>query len=69
MAAFGELLDVPGAFVFGNNDFYAPVLKSPHRYFLPTGQSPRRGDPLPWRDLRAAQAERGWSDLTNAGRC
>ena len=35
VAALGELLDVPGAFVFGNNDFYAPVPKSPHRYFLP----------------------------------
>ncbi len=66
LAAFGELLDVPGAFVFGNNDFNAPVLKSPHRYFLPAAQSPRRGDSLPWRDLRAAQAERGWSDLTNS---
>ena len=33
VAAFGDLLDVPGAFVFGNNDFYAPVPKSPHRYF------------------------------------
>ena len=29
----GALLDLPGAFVFGNNDFYAPVPKSPHRYF------------------------------------
>ena len=66
VAAFGELLDVPGAFVFGNNDFTAPVRKSPHRYFLPSQQRPPRGTPLPWRDLRAAQAERGWLDLTNA---
>ena len=29
VAAFGELLDVPGAFVFGNNDFYAPGAASP----------------------------------------
>lgn len=64
VAAFGGLLDLPGAFVFGNNDFYAPVPKSPHRYF--TRSRPiRRGDRLPWRDLRAAQAERGWVDLTN----
>ncbi|MEO5834148.1 MAG: metallophosphoesterase [Nakamurella sp.] len=64
VAAFGSLLDLPGAFVFGNNDFVEPIRKSPHRYFLQKG--PRiSGVPLPWRDLRAAQAERGWLDLTN----
>ncbi len=64
VAAFGSLLDLPGAFVFGNNDFVEPVRKSPHRYFVKSG--PRiPGVPLPWRDLRAAQAERGWLDLTN----
>lgn len=64
VAAFGELLDTPGAFVFGNNDFYAPVPKSPHRYFL---RAPTivRGTPLPWQDLRAVQVERGWLDLSN----
>ena len=67
VAAFGELLDVPGAFVFGNNDFYAPVPKSPHRYFLPSPrESAARGAPLPWQDLRAAQVERGWLDLNNS---
>lgn len=66
VAALGELLDVPGAFVFGNNDFYAPVRKSPHRYFLPARPSQPRGPDLPWQDLRAAQAERGWLDLSNA---
>jgi len=65
VAAFGDLLDVPGAFVFGNNDFYAPVPKSPHRYFLRSAAPIPRSAPLPWQDLRAAQAERGWVDLTN----
>ena len=41
LAAFGDLLDLPGAFVFGNNDFYAPVPKSPHKYFMPKGQVAR----------------------------
>jgi predicted MPP superfamily phosphohydrolase len=62
--AFGALLDVPGAFVFGNNDFYTPVRKSPHRYFV-KGEKLPTSPPLPWRDLRAAQAERGWIDLSN----
>jgi len=62
--AFGSLLDVPGAFVFGNNDYFAPTFKSPHRYFMDAKPLPRSA-PLPWRDLRAAQAERGWIDLSN----
>src|SRR6478752_3575601 len=66
VAAMGELLDVPGAFVFGNNDFNAPVPKSPHLYFAPSRGQPRRGAPLPWQDLRAAQVERGWVDLNNS---
>jgi predicted MPP superfamily phosphohydrolase len=65
VAALGDLLDAPGAFVFGNNDFYAPVRKSPHRYFLRSNPSAPRGPELPWQDLRAAQAERGWLDLSN----
>lgn len=64
VAAFGSLLELPGAFVFGNNDFVEPVRKSPHRYFVRRGRI-EPGPPLPWRDLRAAQAERGWIDLTN----
>jgi uncharacterized protein len=62
--AFGGLLDQPGAFVFGNNDFYAPQRKSPHRYFVKDKPIPK-APPLPWRDLRAAFTERGWVDLTN----
>jgi predicted MPP superfamily phosphohydrolase len=62
--AFGALLNLPGAFVFGNNDYYAPRPKSPHRYFIESKRLPNAA-PLPWRDLRAAQAERGWIDLTN----
>ena len=64
VAALGSLLELPGAFVFGNNDFVAPVRKSPHRYFVKK-KPVKPGPELPWRDLRAAQAERGWLDLTN----
>lgn len=62
--AFGSLLDLPGAFVFGNNDYYAPRWKSPHRYFVKSKPKPNTPE-LPWQDLRAAQAERGWVDLDN----
>lgn len=67
LTAFGDLLQRPGAFVMGNNDYLAPILKSPHHYFF--GGSPRRArTPLPWRDLAAACRERGWWDLDNARR-
>ena len=64
LAALGGLLDVPGGFVFGNNDFYRPTPKSPHRYFTRRQHVYREPD-LPWEDLRAAQLERGWVDLDN----
>lgn len=64
-AAFGPLLDLPGAFVFGNNDFYAPEPKSPHRYFTRRTHVKRKVD-LPWSELREALVNRGWADLNNA---
>ncbi|MBY8853291.1 metallophosphoesterase, partial [Saccharothrix sp. MB29] len=53
--ALGPLLNRPGAFVFGSNDYYAPRPKNPARYLLPSAKTKRiHGIPLPWRDLRAA---------------
>jgi predicted MPP superfamily phosphohydrolase len=65
LAALGPLLDMPGAFVFGNNDFYAPEPKSPHRYFTKRTHVRRKVD-LPWSELRDALTGRGWADLNNA---
>ncbi len=63
---FDELLDAPGVFVFGSNDYFAPTLRNPLRYLLPDDGSRNTDSPiLPWRDLRAGLAERGWVDLTN----
>lgn len=65
LSALGPLLDLPGAFVFGNNDFYAPEPKSPHRYFTKRTHVRREVD-LPWPELRDALTGRGWADLNNA---
>ena len=55
--ALGDLLDVPGVFVMGSNDYYSPSLRNPLRYLLPdTGQRNTRTPPLPWRDLRAGES-------------
>ncbi len=67
--AFGALLDRPGAFVFGSNDYYAPVLKNPLRYLLGSlGRTPPRATApsLPWPVLRDGLTEAGWLDLSNA---
>jgi predicted MPP superfamily phosphohydrolase len=63
--ALGPLLDRPGLFVFGSNDYFGPTPKNPARYLV---KSKKRvhGRPLPWRDLRAALRERGWADATHA---
>lgn len=64
MHALEPLLDIPGAFVPGNNDYYAPRPKNPLRYFNP---DPMRGHgvPLPWPDMAAAMVGGGWLDLTH----
>jgi predicted MPP superfamily phosphohydrolase len=69
LRALGPLLDRPGVFVFGSNDYYAPKPKNPARYLMPRGKKKRvHGKHLPWRDLRAAFVEHGWLDLTHARR-
>ena len=65
--SLGDLLSVPGVFVFGSNDYFGPRLKNPANYL--TDLSHRSyGQPLPWQDLRAAFAERGWLDMTHTRR-
>jgi len=66
LEALGSLLDVPGVFVLGSNDYYAPTLRNPFRYLLPD-DGRRRIDQgqLPWPDLKMAFREAGWVDLTN----
>ena len=64
--AFGDLLDMPGVFVFGSNDYYAPSIRNPVRYLLPDdGQRNIHTPKLPWRDLRSGFEKRGWVDLSN----
>ena len=71
LAALDELLEVPGVFVFGSNDYVAPTFKNPLAYLGgPSNRGAKKGQPdrrpLPWRDMRAEFKARGWADLTNA---
>lgn len=72
--ALGPLLEFPGAYVFGSNDYYAPVLRNPARYLAErasgryglNGNAPARNVPRnPWWLLRDAFDEAGWVNLTN----
>jgi predicted MPP superfamily phosphohydrolase len=64
VAALGPLLDRPGAFVMGSNDYYAPKPKNPLRYLFPD-EKRIVGERLPWRELRDIMTGRGWVDLSN----
>jgi uncharacterized protein len=68
LEAYGDLLDVPGVFVFGSNDYWSPILKNPARYLLPGDKRHRiRRDPdLPFEEMRSELTGRGWADLNNA---
>ena len=64
--SLGDLLDAPGVFVFGSNDYYSPTLRNPVRYLLPDDGTRHTDVPfLPWRDLRGDFLDAGWLDLTN----
>ncbi|WP_414826659.1 metallophosphoesterase [Arthrobacter sp. Soil763] len=65
LEALQPLMQFPGVFVPGSNDYFAPRLKNPASYLL--GPSKSRPDPvqLDWPRLRAGFGMSGWVDLTN----
>lgn len=65
--ALEPLLEVPGAFAMGSNDYYAPAPKNPVKYLLPGAPSVPVAPPieLPWRELALAFTGAGWHDMTN----
>ncbi|MCG5452305.1 MULTISPECIES: metallophosphoesterase [Micromonospora] len=65
LRALQPLLDYPGAFVFGSNDYTGPVLKNPFTYFLPDREY-TEGVELPYEELRQVFIGSGWADLNNA---
>src|SRR2546423_14599311 len=63
--ALTPLLDRPGAFVFGSNDYRGPVLKNPFGYF--NRRRPYvQGAHLPAEELRDIFTGARWADLNNA---
>jgi len=62
------LMHVPGAFVLGSNDYYAPRPINPLAYLAgPSDLHPDRPE-LPWPDLVARLTGAGWEHLPNQRR-
>ncbi|MBL7261889.1 metallophosphoesterase [Paractinoplanes lichenicola] len=70
LRALDPLLPVPGAFVFGSNDYRGPRLKNPFSYLVrPSSEYEEdqlKRPNLPTEELRAALTDAGWADLNNA---
>ena len=64
--ALDELLDLPGLFVFGSNDYYAPQFKNPLSYLRKDNGERKLGNKLPWQSLQKQLVKRGWQDLNHS---
>ncbi|MER7815834.1 metallophosphoesterase [Streptomyces sp. NPDC096153] len=72
--ALGPLMEYPGVYVFGSNDYYGPKLRNPARYLFEkaqgrhglNGNAPAVGVVHnPWEGLRDAFDTAGWLGLNN----
>ena len=63
--ALGALLDRPGMFVLGSNDYYSPALKNPLRYLKRKRTIANDTQMLPTQDLIDTLCDGGWIDLNN----
>ena len=66
LRALEPLLAVPGVFVMGSNDYFAPSLKNPARYLTTAHARAGVSIPLPTADLVHAFTDAGWTNLNNA---
>ncbi|UNX56297.1 metallophosphoesterase [Georgenia sp. TF02-10] len=66
LEAYAPLLELPGAFVLGSNDYFAPRPKNPLRYLQPDARSGTADqEHLPAAELAEAFRRAGWRDLSN----
>ena len=65
LSALGGLLDRPGAFVFGSNDYFAPKLKNPFSYLMNDTGVRKLGEELDSTGLARSLEELGWLNLNH----
>ena len=63
--ALAPLMEFPGVFVPGSNDYYAPKLRNPASYLLGPSRAREDSEELDWPRLRSGFGMGGWVDLTN----
>ena len=63
--ALNELLDIPGLYVFGSNDYYAPKFKNPLSYLKKDSGERNLGEKLPIGEFDRELQNRGWINLNN----
>ncbi|HET7901428.1 MAG TPA: metallophosphoesterase [Candidatus Nanopelagicales bacterium] len=66
LSALGPLLERPGVFVLGSNDYYEPHPVNPARYLWSPSDLRQDRAMLPWGDLVKGLREAGWHDLSNS---
>jgi predicted MPP superfamily phosphohydrolase len=63
--ALDALLDIPGLFVFGSNDYYAPRFKNPLSYLKKDDGTRKLGTKLDYEKLEKGLSQRGWININN----
>ncbi len=66
LVAMAPLLQGPGAFVLGSNDFAEPQLRNPASYLFANSEPASDPVPMPWWKLHDAFVDAGWVYLDNA---
>lgn len=61
--SLGKLLEIPGFFVFGSNDYYAPKFRNPITYIIPRKGERKFGPELNWNFLNESLRKNGWESL------
>ena len=64
--ALNGLLDIPGLYVFGSNDYYGPRFKNPLSYLRSDDGERRLGEKLPIEQFDSELKRRGWINLNNS---
>ncbi|MBE1515223.1 metallophosphoesterase [Nesterenkonia halotolerans] len=65
LEALTPLLQFPGVFVPGSNDYYAPKWKNPLRYLSGPSRLDEEPEELEWRRLFTSFEAAGWRNLSN----
>jgi predicted MPP superfamily phosphohydrolase len=63
--ALDALLEIPGFYVFGSNDYYAPRFKNPFSYLWKDDGKRKLGSKLDHQKLDNGLSSRGWINLNN----